>query len=113
MHKGFFKIYWFSFRKRFLAGIMVSMMLAACRQDMHDQPKYRPQRPIDQIGSINDGTSARPQVEGTVAIDQLRDNVEFNTGKLRNAQATGTGTAPSQAPTVSTANTAANPQNAQ
>jgi mono/diheme cytochrome c family protein len=60
--------------------------VSGCRQDMHDQPKYRPQRPIDQIGSINDGTSARPQVEGTVARDQLRDDVEFYTGKLRNAR---------------------------
>jgi len=69
---------------------------------MHDQPKYRPQRPIDQIGSINDGTSARPQVEGTVARDQLRDDVEFYTGKLRNAQATAT--APTQAPPSQMAN---------
>jgi mono/diheme cytochrome c family protein len=60
--------------------------VSGCRQDMHDQPKYRPQRPIDQIGSINDGRSARPQVEGTVARDQLRDDVEFYTGKLRNYQ---------------------------
>ena len=50
---------------------------------MHDQPKYRPLRPIDQIGSINDGRSARPLIEGTVARDQLRDDVEFYTGKLR------------------------------
>lgn len=54
---------------------------------MHDQPKYRPLRPIDQIGAINDGLSARPQVEGTVALDQLREDVEFYTGKLSNSQA--------------------------
>jgi mono/diheme cytochrome c family protein len=72
---------------------------------MHDQPKYRPQRPIDQIGAINDGTSARPQVEGTVARDQLRDNVEFYTGKLRNAQESASTSASASAPT--TANTAA------
>jgi mono/diheme cytochrome c family protein len=72
--------------------------VSGCRQDMHDQPKYRPQRPIDQIGSINDGTSARPQVEGTVARDQLRDDVEFYTGKLRNAQAAASGSTP--APTA-------------
>ncbi len=50
---------------------------------MHDQPKYRPLRPVDQIGSINDGRSARPLVEGTVARDQLKEDVEFYTGKLR------------------------------
>src|SRR5262245_3840440 len=54
---------------------------------MHDQPKYRPLRPIDPIGSINDGRSARPQVDGTVARDHLRDDVEFFTGKLPVAQA--------------------------
>jgi mono/diheme cytochrome c family protein len=50
---------------------------------MHDQPKYRPLRPVDQIGSITDGRSARPLVEGTVARDQLREDVEFYTGKLK------------------------------
>ncbi|HSQ19146.1 MAG TPA: cytochrome c [Blastocatellia bacterium] len=67
----------------------VSAFLAGCRQDMHDQPKYRPLRPIDQIGSINDGRSARPLVEGTVARDQLRDDVEFYTGKLRQGAQSG------------------------
>ena len=67
---------------------------------MHDQPKYRPQRPIAQIGSINDGTSARPQVEGTVARDQLREDVEFYTGKLRSAQTSANTSA--QAPTTQT-----------
>jgi mono/diheme cytochrome c family protein len=76
--------------------------VSGCRQDMHDQPKYRPQRPIDQIGSINDGTSARPQVEGTVARDQLRDDVEFYTGKLRTAQTPAT--APAQTPSAQAAN---------
>lgn len=67
----------------------VSALLAGCRQDMHDQPKYRPLRPIDQIGSINDGRSARPLSEGTVARDQLRDDVEFYTGKLRQGAQSG------------------------
>ena len=53
---------------------------------MHDQPKYRALRPIDRIGSINDERSARPQVEGTVARDQLRDDIEFYTGKLAASQ---------------------------
>lgn len=74
---------------------------------MHDQPKYRPLRPIDQIGSINDGRSARPLVEGTVARDQLRDDVEFYTGKLRQGAQSGSlpgaqaqGVSSSQASTV-------------
>jgi mono/diheme cytochrome c family protein len=68
--------------------------LSGCRQDMHDQPKYRPLRPIDQFGSINDGRSARPLVEGTVARDQLKDDVEFYTGKLRQAAQDGSPGAP-------------------
>src|SRR5262245_37428054 len=55
--------------------------LTACRQDMHDQPKYIPLRPVDQIGTITDGRSARPLVEGTVARGELRDDVEWYTGK--------------------------------
>lgn len=62
--------------------VLAAFSFSACRQDMHDQPKYRPLRPVDQIGSINDGRSARPLVEGTVARGQLRDDVEFYTGKI-------------------------------
>lgn len=80
--------------------VLAALAFSGCRQDMHNQPKYRPQRPIEQIGSINDGTSARPQVEGTVARDQLRDDVEFYTGKLRSAQTSGQTS--TQAPTTQT-----------
>ena len=61
---------------------LFTFSFSACRQDMHDQPKYRPLRPVDQIGTINDGRSARPRVEGTVARGELRDDVEFYTGKI-------------------------------
>src|SRR5712664_2106786 len=61
---------------------LFTFSFCSCRQDMHDQPKYRPLRPVDQIGSINDGRSARPLVEGTVARGELRDDVEFYTGKI-------------------------------
>jgi mono/diheme cytochrome c family protein len=82
-------------------------LLSACRQDMHDQPKYRPLRPIDAFGSITDGRSARPLVEGTVARDELRDDVEFFTGKLKQSGATTT-----QAQNVPAPQTV-NPQGAQ
>jgi mono/diheme cytochrome c family protein len=62
--------------------LLFTFSFSACRQDMHDQPKYRPLRPVDQIGTINDGRSARPRVEGTVARGELRDDVEFYTGKI-------------------------------
>ena len=51
---------------------------SACRQDMHDQPKYIPLRPSDFFA---DGRSARPLVEGTVARGHLDDDARFYTGK--------------------------------
>jgi mono/diheme cytochrome c family protein len=86
-----------------IVGVVVlsALAFAACRQDMHDQPKYRPLRPVDQIGTINDGRSARPQVEGTVARGELREDVEFYTGRIaRSSQPTGNtpGGAASQLP---------------
>ena len=53
-------------------------VLSACRQDMHDQPKYVPLRPSDFFA---DGRSARPITEGTVARGHLNDDTLFYTGK--------------------------------
>ena len=50
----------------------------ACRQDMHDQPKYIPLR---QSQFFKDASSARPLVEDTVARGTLQDDVGFFTGK--------------------------------
>jgi mono/diheme cytochrome c family protein len=52
--------------------------LSACRQDMHDQPKYIPLRPSNFFG---DGRSARPLIEGTVARGHLGDDNAFFTGR--------------------------------
>jgi mono/diheme cytochrome c family protein len=52
-------------------------LLAGCRQDMQNQPKFVPQRGTDFFA---DGRSARPQVEHTVARDQLREDEYFYTG---------------------------------
>jgi hypothetical protein len=54
-------------------------LLAGCRQDMHDQPKFIPQRGTDFYA---DGRSARPQVENTVARGQLHEDSYFYTGML-------------------------------
>jgi hypothetical protein len=48
-----------------------------CRQDMHDQPKFIPQRGTSFYA---DGRSARPQVENTVGRGQLHENTYFYTG---------------------------------
>jgi mono/diheme cytochrome c family protein len=45
------------------------LCLTACRQDMHDQPRYKPFAATDFFG---DGRSARPLPEGTVARGRLR-----------------------------------------
>jgi len=60
-----------------MLGVVV--FLAACRQDMHDQPKYIPLRSSD---FFRDGRSARMPMEGTVARGHLRDDVHFYTGKV-------------------------------
>jgi hypothetical protein len=54
------------------------LAFAACRQDMHDQPKYKP---LAASKFFKDGLSARPIVEGTVARGPLDDDVEMFTGK--------------------------------
>jgi mono/diheme cytochrome c family protein len=55
------------------------MLVAGCRQDMHNQPKFIPQRGTDFFA---DGRSVRPQVEHTVARGQLREDQYFYTGLL-------------------------------
>ena len=62
-----------------LGALVLSLaVLSACRQDMHDQPKYIPLRPSDFFA---DGRSARPLIEGTVARGYLDANVLLYTGK--------------------------------
>jgi mono/diheme cytochrome c family protein len=61
-----------------LAVLALAFATAACRQDMHDQPKYIPLRPST---FFDDGRSARPLADGTVARGQLHDDAAFYTGK--------------------------------
>ena len=61
-------------------GATVTLFLnIGCRQDMHNQPKFVPQRGTDFYA---DGRSARPQVENTVARGQLHDDSYFYTGMI-------------------------------
>jgi hypothetical protein len=60
-------------------GLSVLLLATvACRQDMHDQPKYIPLRPSDFFG---DNRSERPLIEGTVARGHLNDDTALYTGK--------------------------------
>jgi len=65
-----------------LAAVLV---LAGCRQDMHDQPKFIPLR---ESTSFADLRSARDPVAGTVARGPLRDDPLLYTGKVGDADAT-------------------------
>ena len=56
--------------------------VGACRQDMHNQPKYIPLR---DSGFFPDGSSARPLVEDTVARGTLQEDAAFYTGKENGA----------------------------
>ena len=61
------------------------LALSACRQDMHDQPKYEP---LEAATLFSNGQSARPLVEDTVARGQLNDDELFATGKIGNTFST-------------------------
>jgi cytochrome c5 len=58
--------------------LILCVTISACRQDMHDQPRYKPMAGTWFFG---DGRSARPAVEGTVARGHLRLDKARYTGK--------------------------------
>jgi mono/diheme cytochrome c family protein len=68
-----------SHRAGALLAIAVTLFVAGCRQDMHNQPKYKPLRASS---FFPDGSSARPLVEGTVARGTLGEDEAFFTGKV-------------------------------
>lgn len=57
-----------------------------CRQDMHDEPKFFPQRGTDFYA---DGRSVRPQVLHTVARNQLHADSYFYTGFINGKEGNG------------------------
>jgi mono/diheme cytochrome c family protein len=65
-------------RRRVLMGAAL-LLAAACRQDMHDQPKYKALR-----GSpfFADGRASRPVVDGTIARGDLELDPARTTGKV-------------------------------
>jgi mono/diheme cytochrome c family protein len=64
-------------RRAAITGLVV--LLAACRQDMQDQPKYKPIRPS---AFFADGRTSRPVVEGTIARGELDLDTARTTGKV-------------------------------
>jgi mono/diheme cytochrome c family protein len=71
-------------RLRILSGLCLLLVVgvsAACRIDMHVQPRINPLAKSD---FFTDQRSARPPVEGTVARGQLHEDTYFYTGKIGN-----------------------------
>jgi mono/diheme cytochrome c family protein len=60
-------------------GLALLLCTSACRQDMHDQPKYKPFRAS---AFFEDGRDARPLVAGTVARGHLDDDPLLYSGKV-------------------------------
>ena len=61
-----------------LAVVAASISLTSCRQDMHNQPRYKPFAATNFFG---DGRSARPTIADTVARGQLHLDEARYTGK--------------------------------
>ncbi|MGH7767147.1 MAG: c-type cytochrome [Candidatus Binatia bacterium] len=62
-----------------VAKCLLPIFLAACQQQMADQPRYDPLQKSDFFG---DDRSARPLVEGAVARGRLDADEHFYTGKI-------------------------------
>ena len=61
--------------------ITTLLLLTGCRQDMHDQPRFKPLLQSDFFADLR---SARLPVQGTVARGQLHEDSYFYSGKLGN-----------------------------
>lgn len=59
--------------------LLAALALTGCRQDMHDQPKYKYLRSTE---FFTDGRSARPLVENTIARGHLDEDSVFYTGMV-------------------------------
>lgn len=71
--------------RRLSFALIALASVSACRQDMHNQPKYRGLRAS---AFFADGSSARPLVEGTIARGTLQTDEAFFTGKTGGAEVT-------------------------
>jgi mono/diheme cytochrome c family protein len=68
-----------------LGAALVLLLCAACRQDMHDQPKYSA---YEGSAFFADQRSARPILEGTIAQGQLNEDEHLHTGRVGGQPAT-------------------------
>jgi len=68
-----------SHRVLMAGGALAFLTLTACRQDMQDEPRYKP---LAASAFFADGRSARPMIDGTVARGHLRIDEARYTGKI-------------------------------
>jgi mono/diheme cytochrome c family protein len=66
-------------------GLAMVLLFGGCRQDMHDQPRYEP---LEANPFFADGRASRPQIAGTVARGQLREDQHFYAGLVDGEPAT-------------------------
>lgn len=68
-------------RKTSPLALLATLLFAGCRQDMHDQPRFKPLAKSDFYADLR---SARAPVEGTVARGQFHEDTYLYTGKIGN-----------------------------
>ena len=66
-------------RRLAITVVALSSALVACRQDMHDAPRYEP---LEASTFFSDGQASRTLVANTVARGQLREDDLLYTGKI-------------------------------
>ena len=70
-------------RPRLVLPLLLGYPILVCtgcdRLDMYDQPRYEP---LEASDFFDDGLSARPNVEGTIARGQLREDQTLYTGRV-------------------------------
>jgi len=59
--------------------LLPALLAAACRQDMHDQPRFEP---LEATPLFADGRASRPRVPGTIARGERTWDAHFLEGKV-------------------------------
>jgi mono/diheme cytochrome c family protein len=85
-----------------LGLLFVAVVVGGCRNDMHDQPKYRPLR---KSNFFSDSLSARPPVPGTVARGKYEEDRTYFTGLPEQSSASTTTMQPTGQQVVGTGQT--------
>ena len=66
-------------RLRIILGIVALVVLVGCRNDMHDQPRFKPLAESDFYPDLR---ASRAPVDGTIARGHLNEDTYFYTGKV-------------------------------